>query len=133
MACRKQQRLILVMLVKDDLKAPLYQRYYGAPTSSQVKRLSLEPQIKLMTPFVASMKEAKEAPLKALSPKLDKLLVRGSAALEALEEAQRLRNDFDAGDRAKLSDEVNGERRSPYGELWLAGEHDFQHPGLHLA
>ena len=40
-----------------------------------------------------------------------------SAALEALEEAQRLRNDFDAGDRAKLFDEVNGERRSLYGEL----------------
>ncbi|MBP8195789.1 MAG: hypothetical protein KAY55_01385 [Deltaproteobacteria bacterium] len=113
----EEHRSTLRMLVKDDLEAPLYQRYYGAPTSSEVKRLSLEPQIKLMTPFVASMKEAKEAPLKALSPKLDKLLVRGSAALKALEDAQRLRNDFDAGDRAKLFDEVNGERRSLYGEL----------------
>ena len=43
--------------------------------------------------------------------------MRGSAALKALEDAQRLRNDFDAGDRAKLFDEVNGERRSLYGEL----------------
>jgi len=113
----EEHRSTLRMLVRDHLDAPLYQRYYGTQTSAEVKKLSLAPQIKVMTPFVASMKAASETALKALGPKLDKLLSRGNESLKALEEAQRLRDDFEAGERAKLVDEVNGERRSLYGEL----------------
>ena len=30
-------------------RRPLYQRYYGSPTAAEVRRMSLEPQVKAMT------------------------------------------------------------------------------------
>ncbi|MFO0653782.1 MAG: hypothetical protein U0787_01750 [Polyangia bacterium] len=113
----EEHRSTLRMLVRDDLSAPLYQRYYGSPTAAEVRRMSLEPQVKAMTPFVASMKAAAEPALLALAPKLEKLLLRSSDALQAVQEAQRQRDDFEAKERAPLVDLVNGERRSLFGEL----------------
>lgn len=113
----EEHRSTLRMLVRDDLSAPLYQRYYGSPTAAEVRRMSLEPQVKAMTPFVASMKAASEPQLVALAKKLEKLLQRSSDALLAVQEAQRQRDDFEAKERAPLVDAVNGERRSLFGEL----------------
>lgn len=117
-------RLTLRMLVRDDLTAPLYQRYYGAPTAWEVRRMSLGPQVQHMTPFVASMKTAKEKELSALAKVLEALLSRGTDALSALSEAQQKRDDFASRERPQLVDAVNGERRALFGELskWAAGD-----------
>lgn len=129
----EEHRSTLRMLVRDELSAPLYQRYYGSPAAAEVRRMSLEPQVKAMTTFVASMKAATEPQLVALAKKLGPLLQRASDALLTVQEAQRQRDDFEAKERAPLVDAVNGERRSLFGELCKLVSADATLSGLEEA
>jgi hypothetical protein len=120
----------LLIAVKNNRKAPLYEQYFGAEVPSKLKRPVLARELETVRKWIPSLQGSTTASVAALAPSLVAAVATADAAASALAAAEQALFDFDAtGGRKQLIDAGNALRQTTYGQL-AALPH--QHPSANL-
>jgi hypothetical protein len=120
----------VLLEVKSDRSAALYQRYFGDQTASQLKRPILSGQLEAMRGWIPSLNATASAALMALGTRLDQAVAAADAAVASRLVAEQENRDFRAlGARKALIDGLNALRKALYGKL---SELPHARPELHL-
>jgi hypothetical protein len=106
----------LLRVVNDDVKAPLYLRYF-ASTPSSIIRLGLENEVARVRGWVDSLVSESEKELQELGAQLRTLVGQGDQALERRRKAGAARSDHRVRAITPLIDDINSARFSLYGSL----------------
>jgi hypothetical protein len=108
----------VLIAVKNDRQAPLYELYFGTKPPHLLKRPVLSDELATCRAWVPSLQTSSVAALAALAPVLTGLVAAADAAVAQKIAADQALKDFDTiGDKKALVDAFNGVRKSVYGEL----------------
>jgi len=114
-------RGVLLKKTRGKTDAPLFQRFFAGRTASDVIRMSLRPELDLVSPWVASLKAETDPELKDQGTALEKLVTAGRAAISQYDAAAQALRDFRSGSRRKLFGDANTTRQTVYAELTKLG------------
>lgn len=118
----------LLILVKNDRSAPLYQKYFGQQRPSDVVAPLLGPQLETMRDWISSLLAQPHASLQAIGAEIKAAVAAADAAVQVKKGAEGAQSDFaQSGDRAQMIDAYNALRKSTFGKL---GEIQHQNPQL---
>lgn len=112
----------------------LYDRFFHLQTPSEVIRMPLDTELRVVSPWVASLKADSDIDLSKQGAALEALVKAGNDAMAAEAAAVQARRDFHANQERTLFEDINTWRRALYGELskldkskeWVAS---FYRPG----
>ncbi len=108
----------LLIAVKNDRKAPLYQAYFGLKAPNLLKRPILSDELSTCRNWGPSLTSSPVASLAALAPTLTTVVAAADAAVTQKQTADRALKDFDTiGGKKTLVDAYNTLRLTVYGEL----------------
>jgi len=99
-----------------DRKAPRFKRYFPKAPNA-VMRFGLESELALVRAWPDSLRGEREDELQALGPRVARDVQDGEAAVAARTAAAAGRADHRVREIVRFVDDVNGARRSAYGEL----------------
>ncbi len=108
----------VLIAVKNDRTAPLYQLYFGLKAPSLLKRPILSDELTTCRAWIPSLQASPLAPVAALAPTLVTVVAAADAAVAQKLAADQAVKDFDTiGAKKALIDEYNALRKTAYGEL----------------
>lgn len=100
---------------------PLFERFFAGKAPHEVRYLALRPALRIVQPWVASLKAESEPDLASQGRALEKLVDAGQGAVAAQDLALQGKRDFVAGPRRQLFEEANATRQGLHGELHKLG------------
>lgn len=103
-------------VVRGDIKAPLYQRYFNTAPWTFV-RMALEAEISRVRGWVDSLASEPDQRLKDLGAQLPAIIAQGEAALERRRKATSARGDHRVRSITSIIEEINVMRAALYGQL----------------
>jgi predicted phage tail protein len=108
----------LLKIVRNDREDPLYQRYFGSQNPSAVTRPVLGRELETVRGWVPSLLTSPEPELQDIGRQLTGQVEAADAAIQAQQAQRQKLNDFRLlGDRRRIFERVNAERREAYGFL----------------
>jgi len=108
----------LLIAVKNDRKAPLYQAYFGLKPPNRLKRPILSDELVTCRAWIPTLQASPIASLATLAPTLVSVVAAADAAVAQKLAADKALKDFDTiGGKKTLIDEYNALRKTVYGEL----------------
>ncbi|MFN8535861.1 MAG: hypothetical protein U0232_00080 [Thermomicrobiales bacterium] len=108
----------VLLVTKNDRKAPLYQLYFGAKRPSELKRPVLGAELDTVRGFIPSLVGSSIASLVTMGNQIADVVNLADQALAKLALAEQMNRDFRAvGERKALIDQFNALRKVTYGKL----------------
>lgn len=100
---------------------PLFERFFNGKALYEVRELALRSALRIVQPWIASLKAESDGDLVNQGAALEKLVSAAHDAVAAHERALQGKRDFLAGLRRQLFEEANASRQWLHGELHKLG------------
>jgi hypothetical protein len=120
---------VVLVDVKNNRAAPLFQRYYGNQTPSELKKPILGTQLATMRTWVPSLTDSPNNTMKDYGEQLSGVVAKADEAVATQLVAQQMFDDFTIGERKTFVDKFNALRKTTYGKL---AEMPHSYPALNL-
>ncbi|MFO0761903.1 MAG: hypothetical protein U0359_36020 [Byssovorax sp.] len=108
----------VLVITKNDRKAPLYQLYFGTKRPSELKRPVLGAELETVRGFIPSLVGSSNSSLVNVGNQIADVVNLADLAVAKLALAEQMNRDFRAiGERKALIDQFNAVRKVTYGKL----------------
>jgi hypothetical protein len=108
----------ILKIVANDRRDPLYQRYFGNQSPSEVTRPVLGKELETVRGWIESLAASPHDELKQLANLLEERVTAADVAIEAQRDRRQQLDDFRLlGPRQRIFERANAERKEAYGVL----------------